>query len=87
MCSPPAVLIAATAKFALSARAPPSSLDLQIPFISTSISMKKYVTAGVLLVLIALLAWFVWIETKVLLITLALLAVALVALYFVLKKM
>ena len=49
--------------------------------------MKKYVIAGILLVLSAFLAWLVWIETKVLFITLGLLAICLVALYFVLKKM
>lgn len=49
--------------------------------------MKKYITAGVLLLLIAFLAWLVWVETKILAITLGLLALCLVALYFVIKKM
>ncbi len=49
--------------------------------------MKKFVIAAVLLVLIAFLTWLVWIETKVLLITLGLLVLCLVALYFVLRKL
>lgn len=49
--------------------------------------MKKLVAAAVLLVLIALLTWLVWIETKVLVITLGLLILSVTALYFVLKKM
>lgn len=49
--------------------------------------MKKLIIAAVLIVLIAFLTWLVWIETKVLLITLALLAASLGALYFVLRRM
>lgn len=49
--------------------------------------MKKYVIAAVLLVIIAFLTWLVWVETKILLITLLLLAVSLGALYLVFKRM
>lgn len=49
--------------------------------------MKKVIVAAILLVLIAFLTWLVWIETKVLLITLGLLAICLGALYFVVRKM
>lgn len=49
--------------------------------------VKKFIIITVLLALAALLTWFVWIETKVLLITLALLAVCLGALYLVVRKM
>lgn len=50
-------------------------------------NVKKYGIAAALLVVIVFLTWLVWIETKVLLITLALLAVSLAALYFVIRKM
>ncbi len=49
--------------------------------------MKKYIIAAVLLGIIALLTWLVWVETKILLITLGLLIVCLAALYFVIRKM
>ena len=49
--------------------------------------MKKVVVSAVLLILIAFLTWLVWIETKVLLITIGLLALCLGALYFVIRKM
>lgn len=49
--------------------------------------MKKYIIAAVLLVVIALLVWLVWIQTKLLAVTLGLLIVFLIALYFVLRKM
>jgi hypothetical protein len=49
--------------------------------------MKKPIVVGVLLVIIALLAWLVWIETKVLIFTLLLLAGCIAALYFVARKM
>lgn len=50
-------------------------------------SMKKVIVAAVLLVIIAFLTWLVWIETKVLLITLGLLILCLGAFYFVIRKM
>jgi hypothetical protein len=49
--------------------------------------MKKVIVAAVLLVTIAFLTWLVWIETKVLLITLGLLILCLGAFYFVIRKM
>ena len=49
--------------------------------------MKKYIVAAVLLVIIAVLVWLVWIQTKLLAVTLGLLILFLVALYFVLRKM
>ncbi len=49
--------------------------------------MKKYIIAAVLLVIIAGLVWLVWIQTKLLAVTLGLLILFLVALYFVLKRM
>lgn len=49
--------------------------------------MKKYIVAAVLLVIIAILVWLVWIQTKLLAVTLGLLLLFLVALYFVLRKM
>ena len=49
--------------------------------------MKKVIVAAVLLVIIAFLTWLVWIETKVLLITLGLLILCLSAFYFVIRKM
>lgn len=50
-------------------------------------NMKKYIIAAVLLVIIAGLVWLVWIQTKLLAVTLGLLILFLVALYFVLKRM
>jgi hypothetical protein len=50
-------------------------------------TMKKVIVAAVLLVIIAFLTWLVWIETKVLLITLGLLILCLGAFYFVIRKM
>ncbi len=50
-------------------------------------NVKKYVILAVLLVLAVFLTWLVWIETKVLVITLALLAACIAAMYFVVKKM
>ena len=49
--------------------------------------MKNFVIAAVLLVFIAGLVWLVWIQTKLLAVTLGLLLVFLIALYFVLRKM
>lgn len=49
--------------------------------------MKKYIIAAVLLAVIALLVWLVWVQTKLLAVTLGLLIVFLIALYFVLRKM
>lgn len=49
--------------------------------------MKKLIIATVLLVIIAALVWLVWIQTKLLAVTLGLLILFLVALYFVMKKM
>lgn len=58
------------------------------PFTLTEYStMRKYLIAAVLLVIIAALVWLVWIQTKLLAVTLGLLILFLIALYFVLKKM
>lgn len=54
---------------------------------STVMHMKKFAIAAVLLVFIAGLVWLVWIQTKLLAVTLGLLIVFLIALYFVLRKM
>lgn len=48
---------------------------------------KKVAIVIVLLLVIAFLAWLVWLETKALVITLALLAVSIAALYFVVRKL
>jgi hypothetical protein len=48
---------------------------------------KKIGIAAALLLVIVFLTWLVWIETKVLLITLGLLALCLGALYVVIRKM
>lgn len=48
---------------------------------------KKPVIIAVLLVVIAALAWLVWVQTKLLVITLGLLVVSIAALYFVARKL
>lgn len=50
-------------------------------------NMKKVITAAVLLLFIVGLVWLVWIQTKLLAVTLGLLILFLIALYFVLRKM
>lgn len=52
-----------------------------------NMNVKKYGIAAALLVVIVFLTWLVWIETKVLIITLGLLALCLIALYFVIRKL
>lgn len=52
-----------------------------------NMNVKKLALVAALLVVAAFLAWLVWIETKVLVITLALLALCLGAIYVVVRKM
>lgn len=49
--------------------------------------MKKIIAAVILVAVSAFLIWLVWIQTKLLAVTIGLLLLSLVALYFVIKKM